>query len=53
MILGGQVELILDDGPHALQTLDCVVMTGVDHAWRAGPEGCVISGAAIGTPPRP
>lgn len=51
VIVAGVVELVLDDGSHALNTGDCVVMTGVDHAWRAGPEGCVISGIAIGTPP--
>lgn len=52
VILGGAVELVLDDGVHLLQVGDCVVMTGVDHGWRAGPEGCLISGTAIGTPPR-
>jgi quercetin dioxygenase-like cupin family protein len=52
MIVAGTVELVLDDGPHALDTGDCVVMTGVDHAWRAGAEGCVLNGISIGTPPR-
>ena len=52
MVVAGAVELVLDDGPHALDTGDCVVMTGVDHAWRAGADGCIISAIAIGTPPR-
>jgi quercetin dioxygenase-like cupin family protein len=52
MVVAGAVELVLDDGSHALDTGDCVVMTGVDHAWRAGAEGCVLSGIAIGTTPR-
>ena len=52
VILAGAVELVLDDGAHALEVGDCVVMTGVDHGWRAGPEGCVVSATAIGTPPR-
>jgi hypothetical protein len=30
---------------------DCVVITGIDHAWRAGPSGCQISGIMLGTPP--
>jgi hypothetical protein len=30
---------------------DCVVVTGVGHAWRPGPEGCVMSVVVIGTPP--
>ena len=51
VILDGTVELILDDGTHPLETHDCIVMTGVDHAWRAGPSGCTISAVAIGTPP--
>jgi quercetin dioxygenase-like cupin family protein len=51
-VVAGSVELVLDDGPHALDTGDCWVMTGVDHAWRAGAEGCVLSGMSIGTPPR-
>jgi quercetin dioxygenase-like cupin family protein len=52
MVIAGAVELVLDDGPHALDTGDCVVMTGVDHAWRAGADGCVLSAISIGTPPR-
>src|SRR5688572_15324059 len=52
VVVAGAVELVLDDGPHALETHDCVVVTGVDHAWRAGAKGCVLSGIAIGTPPR-
>jgi hypothetical protein len=28
-----------------------VVMTGVDHAWKAGPDGCRINAILIGTPP--
>ena len=52
MVVAGAVELVLDAGLHALDTGDCVVMTGVDHAWRAGADGCVISTISIGTPPR-
>lgn len=50
-VLSGTVELILDDGAHRLQQGDLVVLTGVDHAWRGGPDGCRLSAVLIGTPP--
>jgi quercetin dioxygenase-like cupin family protein len=51
IVLEGAIELTLDDGVHELAVGDCVVMTGVDHAWRAGPDGCTLSVLSIGTPP--
>jgi quercetin dioxygenase-like cupin family protein len=51
IVLAGSIELTLDDGVHLLETGDCVVMTGVDHAWRSGPDGCTLSVASFGTPP--
>jgi quercetin dioxygenase-like cupin family protein len=52
-VMSGSVELTLDDGAHQLAEGDCVVMTGVDHAWHAGPDGCRLGVLAIGvTPPR-
>ena len=51
VVLSGSVELILDDGPHPLEAGDCVVVTGVDHRWRAGPDGCRLSVQTLGTPP--
>jgi quercetin dioxygenase-like cupin family protein len=52
-VLSGTIELILDDGGHPLAAGDSVVVTGVDHAWRAGPEGCRLSVMSIGvSPPR-
>jgi len=50
-VLSGSVDLILDDGVHHLNEGDMVVMTGVDHAWKAGPDGCRINAILIGTPP--
>ena len=50
-IVAGSMELHLDDGVHVLVPGDCVVMTGVDHAWKAGPEGCTMSVVTLGTPP--
>lgn len=49
-IISGSIDLILDDGPHRLTAGDCVIVTGVDHAWQAGDEGCVSSILLIGTP---
>jgi hypothetical protein len=49
-VLTGQVDLILDDGVHHLEQGDMVVMSGVDHAWKAGPDGCRLSAILIGTP---
>jgi quercetin dioxygenase-like cupin family protein len=51
VVLSGSVDLILDDGAHPLAPGDSAVMTGVDHGWRAGPEGCRISVVTIGASP--
>jgi uncharacterized cupin superfamily protein len=51
IVVAGSVELILDDGTHLLETGDCAVITGVDHAWRAGSSGCTVSAVAVGTRP--
>lgn len=48
LVLSGSVELILDDGAHPLEAGDTAVVTGVDHAWRTGPEGCRISVMSVG-----
>jgi quercetin dioxygenase-like cupin family protein len=50
-VLSGSVDLVLDDGAHRLEVGDLVVMTGVDHAWRAGPDGCRLNVILVGTPP--
>jgi len=50
-VINGSIDLILDDGTHHLETGDMVVMTGVDHAWKAGPDGCRINAILIGTAP--
>jgi quercetin dioxygenase-like cupin family protein len=51
VVLSGSVDLILDDGEHLLAPGDSVVVTGVDHAWRAGPDGCRLSIVTIGASP--
>ncbi|HEY3669605.1 MAG TPA: cupin domain-containing protein [Acidimicrobiia bacterium] len=50
LVLRGSIELRLDDGPHFLEAGDGVVVTGVDHTWTSGPEGCRLSVTFIGTP---
>jgi hypothetical protein len=50
VVLSGSIDVILEDGAHRLDAGDCVVLTGVDHGWKAGPQGCVLSVALIGTP---
>jgi quercetin dioxygenase-like cupin family protein len=51
VVLSGSVELILDDGAHLLTVGDSAVVTGVDHAWRAGGEGCRLNIMTIGVSP--
>jgi hypothetical protein len=51
-IIFGDVDILLDDGPHHLEPGDCVLVPGIDHAWLAGPYGCTSSVVVIGTPPR-
>jgi len=48
LVLSGSVELVLDDGAHPLQAGDAAVVTGVDHAWRTGPDGCRLSVMSVG-----
>jgi hypothetical protein len=49
-VVSGSIEAILDDGPHKLMPGDSLVMNGVDHQWRTGPEPCCVSIVVIGTP---
>lgn len=48
-VLEGSIELLLDDGAHQLSARDCAVVTGVEHAWRAGPQGCLMLSIAVGS----
>lgn len=48
LVLSGSVELLLDDGAHPLAAGDTAVVTGVDHAWRTGPDGCRLSVMSVG-----
>jgi len=46
----GSAEFLLQDGAHEVSAGDHVVTTGVDHAWRAGPDGARLLVVSIGTP---
>jgi len=47
-VVRGSITLILGDGDHLLEPGDCAVVAGVDHAWRAGADGCVESVVIVG-----
>jgi quercetin dioxygenase-like cupin family protein len=51
IVLAGSVELTLGDGVHPLEAGDCVVIAGIDHAWRAGPQGASMSVTLLGSTP--
>ena len=48
-VVAGDVELVLDDGPHHLGLGDSLVLPGVNHGWKAGPEGCTMAIVCTGT----
>jgi hypothetical protein len=51
-VVRGWIELLLDDGAHRLNPGDSAMVTGVDHGWQTGPDGCIVSMLNIGTPRR-
>jgi hypothetical protein len=52
LVFEGSTQLVLDDDVRELLPGDCVVMTGVDHAMKAGPDGSRVITVAIGLPTR-
>jgi hypothetical protein len=48
LVVAGEVDLLLDDGDINLQPGDSVVLPGVTHGWRAGPDGVVMCIAVLG-----
>jgi mannose-6-phosphate isomerase-like protein (cupin superfamily) len=48
VVVAGDVELGLESGSVHLHAGDCVVVNGVQHSWRAGPDGCVIATVLVG-----
>ncbi|MGP2440103.1 hypothetical protein [Streptomyces sp. JW3] len=49
-IIDGSMWIVLDDGEHELLAGDCVLIHGVDHGWRIGPDGCTTSNLLFGLP---
>lgn len=49
-VVAGSIELLLDDGAHRLEVGDSAMVTGVDHGWRTGADGCAVSMIIFGTP---
>lgn len=42
-VVAGGLDVLLDDGPHRLDTGDNLVVPGVDHGWAVGPSGCTMT----------
>jgi mannose-6-phosphate isomerase-like protein (cupin superfamily) len=51
LVLTGGGDLLLEDGPHPIGPGDVVVMNGVTHGWKTGPDGCQMSVVTIALPP--
>jgi quercetin dioxygenase-like cupin family protein len=47
-VINGSVELGLEAGCVVLHGGDAVLVDGVKHSWRAGPDGCVIATVLVG-----
>jgi mannose-6-phosphate isomerase-like protein (cupin superfamily) len=50
-VLEGSTRLVLDADRRDLGPGDCVVITGVDHGFEAGADGCRMMSFGVGTPP--
>jgi quercetin dioxygenase-like cupin family protein len=48
VVVAGQVDLGLEDGGVTLHAGEAVLVNGVRHSWRAGPEGCVLATVLVG-----
>jgi quercetin dioxygenase-like cupin family protein len=49
-VIDGSLWLVLDDGEHEMLPGDCALIKAVDHGWRIGPDGCVVSNILFGIP---
>jgi mannose-6-phosphate isomerase-like protein (cupin superfamily) len=50
VVISGTTTLVLETGEVELGRGDCVLIDGVSHAWRAGPDGCWLSTVLVGKP---
>jgi hypothetical protein len=47
MVFSGEVTVELEDGDELLEAGDALVILGVAHMWRSGPDGCVLSSVSM------
>jgi hypothetical protein len=50
-VVFGEVALVLQDGEILLRAGDAVVIPGLLHSWRPGPDGVLMSAVLLGLPP--
>jgi mannose-6-phosphate isomerase-like protein (cupin superfamily) len=50
-VIGGRVDLVLEDGTYSLEVGDFVVQRGGNHSWRGDSKGYTMLIAIIGTEP--
>jgi mannose-6-phosphate isomerase-like protein (cupin superfamily) len=48
LVVSGEVELGLQTGPVLVRAGDAMLVNGVQHSWKAGPQGCVIATVLVG-----
>jgi len=48
LVVSGEVLMGLDVGEVRLGAGDAVMVDGVRHSWRAGPQGCMIATVLVG-----
>jgi quercetin dioxygenase-like cupin family protein len=51
VVIQGQVTLLLEAGEVVLGVGDSVMIPGVTHCWRGGPEGATMAVVLMGLPP--
>jgi len=48
IVVSGDIELGLEEGSTQLHAGDVMLINGVQHSWRAGPNGCVLATVLVG-----
>ena len=48
VVVAGEVELGLETGAVTLRAGDAVLVDGVLHSWKPGPDGCVLATVQVG-----
>jgi quercetin dioxygenase-like cupin family protein len=50
LVLAGEIDLLLEDGPVRLRAGDAVVLPGVVHGWRTAKSACTMAVAMVALP---